>query len=150
MRIVAALGGNALLRRGEHPDADLQRRHVAEAARSLAPLATTHELVVCHGNGPQVGLLAVESENDRALSRPYPLDALGAETQGLIGYWLANLDSGSAQTPVPSTTVTQTTTAEPTTVERREPETTTRERTTTTRERPTTTEQPHPTRPSTT
>ena len=61
---------------------------------------------------------------------------------GLIGYWLANLDSGSAQTPVPSTTVTQTTTAEPTTVERREPETTTRERTTTTRERPTTTEQP--------
>lgn len=61
---------------------------------------------------------------------------------GLIGYWLANLDSGSAQTPVPSTTVTQTTTAEPTTVERQEPETTTRERTTTTRERTTTTEQP--------
>ena len=57
MRVVAALGGNALLRRGEPPDAELQRRHVAEAARSLAELAHDHELIVTHGNGPQVGLL---------------------------------------------------------------------------------------------
>lgn len=89
MRIVAALGGNALLERGERPDAAIQRRHVRAAARALAPLAEEHELVICHGNGPQVGLLAMESENDPELSEPYPLDALGAQTQGMIGYWLA-------------------------------------------------------------
>ena len=88
MRVVAALGGNALLERGERPDAAVQRRHVRVAARALAPLAAEHELVICHGNGPQVGLLAVESENDPELSEPYPLDALGAQTQGMIGYWL--------------------------------------------------------------
>jgi carbamate kinase len=89
MRIVAALGGNALLERGERPDAAVQRRHVRVAARALAPLAAEHELVICHGNGPQVGLLALESANDPQLSAPYPLDALGAQTQGMIGYWLA-------------------------------------------------------------
>lgn len=89
MRVVVALGGNALLERGESPDAVVQHRHVRRAAQALAPLAREHELVVCHGNGPQVGLLAVESEADPALSRPYPLDALGAQTQGMIGYWLA-------------------------------------------------------------
>jgi carbamate kinase len=89
MRIVAALGGNALLERGERPDAAVQRRHVRAAARALAPLAAEHELVICHGNGPQVGMLALESENDPALSEPYPLDTLGAQTQGMIGYWLA-------------------------------------------------------------
>lgn len=86
--MVVALGGNALLRRGERPDAAVQRRHVRQAARSLAPLAAGHQLVVCHGNGPQVGLLARESETDAELSLPYPLDALGAMTQGMIGYWL--------------------------------------------------------------
>jgi len=89
MRIVVALGGNALLERGEKPDAIIQQRHVRRAARALAPLAAEHELIICHGNGPQVGLLAVESEADASLSRPYPLDALGAQTQGMIGYWLA-------------------------------------------------------------
>ncbi len=88
MRIVAALGGNALLRRGEPPDAEVQQRHVAEAAAALAPVARHHELIVTHGNGPQVGLLALESANDPTLTRPYPLDALDAQTQGLIGYWL--------------------------------------------------------------
>ncbi|MFH8384684.1 carbamate kinase [Kitasatospora sp. NPDC018058] len=90
MRIVAALGGNALLRRGEHPDADVQLHHVREAARSLAELVEAgHEVVVTHGNGPQIGLLAVESETDPALTVPYPLDVLGAQTQGMIGTLLA-------------------------------------------------------------
>jgi carbamate kinase len=89
MRIVAALGGNALLQRGEAPDAGIQLAHIAQAVQSLAPLADQHELVITHGNGPQIGMLAVESAADNALSAPYPLDVLGAQTQGMIGYWLA-------------------------------------------------------------
>ena len=88
MRLVVALGGNALLRRGEKPDAGVQLEHVRAAAAALAPLAQEHELLICHGNGPQVGLLALESESDPSLSRAYPLDALVAQTQGMIGYWL--------------------------------------------------------------
>ena len=88
MRIVAALGGNALLQRGERPDASLQEAHVREAAAALLPLAREHSLVITHGNGPQVGLLAMESGQDPALSRPYPFDVLVAQTQGMIGYWL--------------------------------------------------------------
>ncbi|GAA0265332.1 carbamate kinase [Actinomadura nitritigenes] len=88
MRIVAALGGNALLRRGEPLDAAVQIAHVREAVRGLAALAEGNELIVTHGNGPQVGLLAIESAADPELSTPYPLDALGAATQGMIGYWL--------------------------------------------------------------
>lgn len=86
---MVALGGNALLERGEKPDASIQQRHVRRAAGALAPLASAHQLIICHGNGPQVGLLALESEADASLSRPYPLDVLGAQTQGMIGYWLA-------------------------------------------------------------
>ncbi len=89
MRVVVALGGNALLRRGERPDATIQLAHVRAAAEVLAPLANEHELGICHGNGPQVGLLALESEADRSISRAYPFDALGAQTQGMIGYWLS-------------------------------------------------------------
>jgi len=89
MRVVVAVGGNALLRRGEKPDADVELHHVRAAAEAIAPLTREHDLVVCHGNGPQIGVLALESENDPALTRPYPLDALGAQTQGMIGYWLA-------------------------------------------------------------
>ena len=89
MRIVVALGGNALLERGEKPDAEIQRHHVQRAAAALAPLTHEHDLVICHGNGPQVGLLALESEADRGLTHPYPLDVLVAQTQGMIGYWLA-------------------------------------------------------------
>jgi carbamate kinase len=89
MRILVALGGNALLERGDRPDETVQRRHVRTAVEALAPLMADHEVVICHGNGPQVGLLAVESELDRSLDHPFPLDVLGAETQGMIGYWLA-------------------------------------------------------------
>ncbi|MGP8058235.1 MAG: carbamate kinase [Acidimicrobiales bacterium] len=88
MRVVLALGGNALLERGEPPDAEVQQHHVAAAATALAPLADGHDLVITHGNGPQVGVLALESDQDPSLSHPYPFDVLGAETQGMIGYWL--------------------------------------------------------------
>jgi len=88
MRVVAALGGNAMLQRGEPPDSDVQQAHIAGAVRALAPLASDHDLVITHGNGPQVGLLAMESARDTALTRPYPFDVLGAQTQGMIGYWL--------------------------------------------------------------
>jgi carbamate kinase len=89
MRIVVALGGNALLQRGESPDAGIQESHVNSAIGALLPLVREHQLIVTHGNGPQVGALALESAADRALSRPYPLDTLGAQTQGMIGYWIA-------------------------------------------------------------
>jgi carbamate kinase len=88
VRIVAAVGGNALLERGDPPDAEIQQRHIHAAISALAPLARSDQLVVTHGNGPQVGLLARESAADPALDRPYPLDVLGAQTQGMIGYWL--------------------------------------------------------------
>ncbi|KUN81625.1 carbamate kinase [Streptomyces bungoensis] len=89
MRIVVALGGNALLRRGERPDAAVQQANIDRVATALARLAHEHELVVTHGNGPQIGLLAMESEADPALSAPYPLDLLGAQTEGMIGSLLA-------------------------------------------------------------
>ena len=88
MRIVVALGGNALLRRGQTPDAEVQERNVATAVAALAPLAAAHELVITHGNGPQVGVLALQSASDPNLTTPYPFDVLGAQTQGMIGYWL--------------------------------------------------------------
>ena len=88
MRIVAALGGNALLHRGERPDAATQTANVVRSVTALAPLAEDHELVITHGNGPQVGVLALESAADRRLTAPYPFDVLGAQTQGMIGYWL--------------------------------------------------------------
>ncbi|NXY95899.1 carbamate kinase [Streptomyces sp. BR123] len=88
MRIVVALGGNALLRRDQQPDASVQLSNVRAAVTALAPLARRHELVITHGNGPQVGVLALQSAADRTLTRPYPFDVLGAETQGMIGYWL--------------------------------------------------------------
>lgn len=88
MRIVVALGGNALLQRGQRPDADVQEANVRRAVAALAPLAAEHELVVTHGNGPQVGVLALQSASDPHLTTPYPFDVLGAQTQGMIGYWL--------------------------------------------------------------
>jgi carbamate kinase len=88
MLIVAALGGNALLQRGERPGAQIQQHHVVDAVAQLAQLASGNELIVTHGNGPQVGLLALESASDTTLERPFPFDALGAQTQGMIGYWL--------------------------------------------------------------
>jgi carbamate kinase len=88
MRVVVALGGNALVKRGDIPDAGMQRGNVDRAVRALAPLAEKHELIITHGNGPQVGVLSLESVNDPNLTRPYPLDTIGAETQGMIGYWM--------------------------------------------------------------
>jgi carbamate kinase len=85
MRIVVALGGNALQRRGEPMTVDGQRHNVAVACKSLAPVAEEHELVVSHGNGPQVGLLALQAASYDAVSA-YPFDVLGAQTEGMIGY----------------------------------------------------------------
>ena len=88
MRIVAALGGNALLERGEPPESTIQEAHIIRAVRALAPLAAGNDMVITHGNGPQVGMLALESAQDPSISQPYPFDVLGAQTQGMIGYWL--------------------------------------------------------------
>lgn len=84
-RVVVALGGNALLRRGEPLTAEAQRANVRQAAEALAPVAAAHELVISHGNGPQVGLLALQAAAYGAVA-PYPLDVLGAQTEGMIGY----------------------------------------------------------------
>ena len=81
MRIVVALGGNALLQRGEPMTADRQRRNVRVAATQLAPVADGNELVISHGNGPQVGLLALQGAAYPEVD-PYPLDVLGAQTEG--------------------------------------------------------------------
>lgn len=85
MRIVVALGGNALLKRGEPMTADVQRANVRKAALALADLARDHQIVVAHGNGPQVGLLALQAAAYTDVP-PYPLDILGAESVGMIGY----------------------------------------------------------------
>jgi carbamate kinase len=88
MRVIVALGGNALLRRGQSMDAHTQTDNVRGVVRTLADLARKHELIITHGNGPQVGMLALESASDPNLARPYPFDTLGAQTQGMIGYWM--------------------------------------------------------------
>jgi carbamate kinase len=85
MRVVIALGGNAIARRGESLEADAQRERVRAAASALADIARAHDVVVTHGNGPQVGLLALQAQAYAGLE-PYPLDVLGAESEGLIGY----------------------------------------------------------------
>jgi carbamate kinase len=85
MRIVIALGGNALLKRGEPMTVERQRANVKVAAQALARAASENELVVSHGNGPQVGLLALQGAAYKDVEA-YPLDVLGAETQGMIGY----------------------------------------------------------------
>jgi carbamate kinase len=85
MRVVVALGGNALLRRGEPLTAENQRANVRLACAALAPIAAEHELVIAHGNGPQVGLLALMGAAYDEVA-PYPLDVLGAQTEGMIGY----------------------------------------------------------------
>lgn len=109
MRIVVAIGGNALLPRGGKLDAAVQLKQLAKAAPALGALARENELVIVHGNGPQVGMLAVESSADTGLSAPYPLDDLVAETQGMIGYWLqqavANHSGRAAVTLISQTLV---------------------------------------------
>ena len=87
MRIVIALGGNALLRRGEEMTAENQRGNIRIAAKVLAPIIEKHEVVISHGNGPQVGLLSLQSAAYKEVEE-YPLDILGAQTQGMIGYMI--------------------------------------------------------------
>lgn len=87
MRIVIALGGNALLKRGEPMTADVQRHNIVVAAKAIAPITAEHQVVISHGNGPQVGLLALQGAAYKA-DEAYPLDVLGAETEGMIGYMI--------------------------------------------------------------
>lgn len=87
MRIVVALGGNALLRRGQAMTAENQRENVRIAAKALAPITEGNQLVISHGNGPQVGLLALQSAAYEDVEA-YPLDVLGAQTEGMIGYMI--------------------------------------------------------------
>lgn len=85
MRIVVALGGTALLRRGDPLTTEVQRRNIRIAAEAIAPMAAEHDIVVVHGNGPQVGLLSLQVKSYPGAC-PYPLDVLDAGTQGMIGY----------------------------------------------------------------
>lgn len=87
MRVLIALGGNALLRRGEALSAANQLANISLAAAQLARIAENHDVILTHGNGPQVGLLALQAAAYTELE-PYPLDVLGAESQGMIGYLL--------------------------------------------------------------
>jgi carbamate kinase len=104
MRVVVALGGNALLKRGEPMTAENQRVNVRAAAPALAAVAKQHQLVLSHGNGPQVGLLALQAAAYTDVD-PYPLDILGAQTEGMIGYVLEQ-ELGNAMPPeVPLATI---------------------------------------------
>ncbi|MFK0573346.1 carbamate kinase [Endozoicomonas sp.] len=85
MRIVIALGGNAILQRGQPMECHIQRENIRKAAEAIAKIAKDHQVILTHGNGPQVGLLALMGESYKDVM-PYPLDALGAQTQGMIGF----------------------------------------------------------------
>lgn len=85
--LVVALGGNALLKRGEPLEAEIQRKNIDLAAKTIAQLTSSWRVVLVHGNGPQVGLLALQNSAYQKVT-PYPLDILGAESQGMIGYML--------------------------------------------------------------
>jgi len=87
MKLVVALGGNALLRRGQKMSAENQLGNIRTAAAQLAKVAANNQLVVTHGNGPQIGLLALEATT-YDMAGVYPLDVLGAQTDGMIGYLL--------------------------------------------------------------
>jgi carbamate kinase len=87
MKLVVALGGNALLRRGQALTAKNQIENIRCAAAQIARVALVHDMVLTHGNGPQVGLLMLQSAAYKSV-QPYPLDVLGAETEGMIGYQL--------------------------------------------------------------
>lgn len=87
MKILIALGGNALLRRDQVLSAENQLENIRAAAAQLARIALIHTLVITHGNGPQVGLLSLQAASHHGVE-PYPLDVLGAQTEGMIGYLL--------------------------------------------------------------
>ena len=91
MRIVLALGGNALLARGQALTAENQRQNIQKAAKSIAAIAQNNEIIVVHGNGPQVGMLMEQNavyHSSSPETTPYPMDVLGAETCGMVGYML--------------------------------------------------------------
>jgi carbamate kinase len=97
-RVLVALGGNALLRRGQPGSIDVQRVNLRAAARALAEIARAGaDLVLTHGNGPQVGYLALEAEAARSLVEPPPLDVLVAESEGQIGYLLVQALGGELE-----------------------------------------------------
>jgi carbamate kinase len=104
MRVVVALGGNALLKRGEPMTADVQRGNVKHAVPALASVALVHQLVLSHGNGPQVGLLALQAAAFAEVE-PYPLDVLGAQTEGMIGYVLEQELGNALPFEVPFATI---------------------------------------------
>jgi carbamate kinase len=104
MRVVVALGGNALLKRGEPMTADAQRQNVRKAAPALAAIARGHQLVLTHGNGPQVGLLALQASAYEEVEA-YPLDVLGAQTEGMIGYVLEQELGNLLSAEVPFATI---------------------------------------------
>jgi carbamate kinase len=104
MRVVVALGGNALLKRGEPMTAEAQRGNVRMAAPALAAVAGKHQLVLSHGNGPQVGLLALQAAAFTEVEA-YPLDVLGAQTEGMIGYVLEQELGNLLPVEVPFATV---------------------------------------------
>ena len=87
MRIVLSVGGNALLKRAEAMSEEVQRRNIREAVRSMGRILNEHEVLITHGNGPQVGLLALQAESYKDVP-PYGLDILGAESQAMVGYML--------------------------------------------------------------
>jgi carbamate kinase len=104
VRVVVALGGNALLKRGEPLTAGLQRANVRSAAPALAAVARKHQLVLSHGNGPQVGLLALQGAAYEEVDA-YPLDVLGAQTEGMIGYVLEQELGNLLASEVPFATI---------------------------------------------
>ncbi|HAC64272.1 MAG TPA: carbamate kinase [Cyanothece sp. UBA12306] len=100
MLVMIALGGNALIRRGQPPEVEIQRENIKQAAQAIAKVARDHQVVVTHGNGPQVGLLAMQSETYQGL-KPYPLDILDAQTEGAIGYLIEQeLDNQGLEPPI--------------------------------------------------
>jgi carbamate kinase len=101
VRIVIKVSGRALVHPGERPDAATLRWHIRRVANAVAPIVADHDVVLCFGNSVEVATMALESESDPTLTRPFPLDALGAQSQGLIGYWLAQeLQCAGAGRPV--------------------------------------------------
>jgi len=104
MRVVVALGGNALLKRGEPLTVENQRLNVRSAAPGLAAVAAEHQFVLSHGNGPQVGLLALQAAAYTDVE-PYPLDVLGAQTEGMIGYVLEQELGNAMPAEVPLATI---------------------------------------------
>jgi carbamate kinase len=107
MLVVLALGGNALLRRGEPLDLHVQRQNLQTAvAAGLAPIARKHQVVITHGNGPQIGLLALQAAAYGDVP-PYPFDVLGAESQGMIGYLIAQAVTNEVPSLEATTVVTQ-------------------------------------------